>query len=75
MTLDDDTAEGLRGEEEGGDIFMRRCRSSAKVSVLVESDASLAAFGVVIVTDRHKVGVQVYRFCLGGSAEVSASLL
>ena len=51
--LDDDAAAGLRGEDEGVDIDMRRCRSSARVSVLVESDASRAAFGVVIVEVRR----------------------
>jgi len=53
--LDDDAVTGLKGEAEGGDMDMRRCRSSARVSVLVESDASRAAFGVVIVADRDEV--------------------
>jgi hypothetical protein len=52
--LDDDAIAGLRGEDERGDIDMRRCRSSARVSVLVESDASRAAFGVVICVDRDE---------------------
>jgi hypothetical protein len=74
VTLDDDAGASLRGEDEGGDMDIRRCRSSASVSVLVESDASLAAFGVVIVADRDEKRVYVYRIRLSSNAGVSALL-
>jgi len=51
--LDDEVETDLRGEDEGFDMVMRRCRSSVRVSVLAESDASRAAFGVVIVAVRE----------------------